>query len=67
MVARDDLCMHPGLQESPIDSRRTLYEHVVLSGGSTMYPGMASRMERDMRTLYMDKVMQVHTMDVCSV
>lgn len=32
-------CAHVVLQDAPIDNRRMLYEHIVISGGSTMYPG----------------------------
>ena len=47
------------LQEMDMDNRMTLYHHIVLSGGSTMYPGMPSRLERDIKALYLDKVLKV--------
>ncbi|KAL0450819.1 UNVERIFIED_CONTAM: Actin-related protein 2 [Sesamum latifolium] len=31
------------IQEMDIDNRMMLYQHIVLSGGSTMYPGLPSR------------------------
>jgi actin-related protein 2 len=31
------------IQEMDIDNRMSLYQHIVLSGGSTMYPGLPSR------------------------
>jgi actin-related protein 2 len=40
------------IQEADIDLRMDFYSHIVLSGGSTMYPGLPSRLERDMRNLY---------------
>ncbi|KAK9810314.1 hypothetical protein WJX72_008449 [[Myrmecia] bisecta] len=46
------------IQEAAMDNRKTLYEHIVMSGGSTMYPGMASRLERDLKQLYLHKVLQ---------
>jgi actin-related protein 2 len=45
------------VQSAPIDVRTELYKHVVLSGGSTMYPGLPSRLERDVRDLYLKKVL----------
>ena len=47
------------LHELDVDNRMTLYHHIVLSGGSTMYPGMPSRLERDIKALYLDKVLEV--------
>lgn len=44
-----------------VDNRMTLYHHIVLSGGSTMYPGMPSRMERDIKALYLEHVLKVIT------
>ena len=29
--------------------RSELYKHIVLSGGSTMYPGLPSRLEREIK------------------
>lgn len=33
------------IQAADIDTRADFYKHIVLSGGSTMYPGMPSRLE----------------------
>jgi actin-related protein 2 len=44
------------INESDIDTRKDLYEHIVLSGGSTMYAGLPSRLEKDLRELYSDLV-----------
>lgn len=46
-------------QECDIDNRRQLYDGVVLSGGSTMYPGLPSRMEKELKKLYLDHVLKV--------
>lgn len=35
-----------------------MYEHMVLSGGSSMYPGMPSRLEKEIRRLYLDVVLK---------
>lgn len=47
------------MQEMDVDNRMTLYHHIVLSGGSTMYPGMPNRMERDIKALYLEHVLKV--------
>lgn len=42
-----------------MDNRKRLYEAVMLSGGSTMFPGLPTRLERDVRQLYLDRVLKV--------
>lgn len=39
------------IQQCPIDVRRTLYENIVLSGGSTMFKDFSRRMQRDIKRL----------------
>nr|CCC94576.1 putative actin-like protein 2 [Trypanosoma congolense IL3000] len=46
------------IQAADIDVRASLYAHVVLSGGSTMFPGFPSRIERDMRAFYSERVVR---------
>ena len=36
--------------------RPELYKHIVLSGGSTMYPGLPSRLEKEIKALYLKHV-----------
>lgn len=38
--------------------RNELYKHIVLSGGSTMYPGLPSRLEREIKQLYLERVLR---------
>ena len=38
--------------------RAELYKHIVLSGGTSMYPGLPSRLEKDMKSLYLDRVLK---------
>lgn len=38
--------------------RAELYKHIVLSGGSTMYPGLPSRLEREIKQLYLERVLK---------
>ena len=42
------------IQDADIDLRPAFYQHIVLSGGSTMYPGLPSRLEKEMRDMYLD-------------
>jgi len=44
------------IQKADIDTRPEFYNHIVLSGGSTMYPGLPSRLEKEIRNLYFEKV-----------
>ena len=39
------------IQAASVDVRAVLHKHIVLSGGSTMYPGIADRMQREMTAL----------------
>jgi len=41
-----------------MDTRKEFYQHIVLSGGSSMYPGLPSRLEKEVRALYLDKVLK---------
>ena len=45
------------VQENDIDNRMLMYQRIVLSGGSSMYPGLPSRLEKEIRKLYLDKVL----------
>lgn len=44
------------IQDAPIDVRPELYRHIVLSGGSSMYPGLPSRLEKELKQLYLERV-----------
>jgi len=46
------------IQAADIDTRVEFYQHIVLSGGSSMYPGLPSRLEKDIRSLYLEKVLK---------
>jgi len=45
------------IQSADIDTRPEFYKHIVLSGGSTMYPGLPSRLEKEIKQLYVSKVL----------
>lgn len=46
------------IQEMDIDNRMALYQHIVLSGGSSMYPGLPSRLEAELRERYLQVRLQ---------
>jgi len=46
------------INKADIDTRNEFYNHIVLSGGSTMYPGLPSRLEKEIRRLYLEKVLK---------
>lgn len=46
------------IQAADMDTRSEFYKHIVLSGGSTMYPGLPSRLEREMKQLYLERVLK---------
>uniref|UniRef100_A0A3B3RQM1 Actin-related protein 2 n=1 Tax=Paramormyrops kingsleyae TaxID=1676925 RepID=A0A3B3RQM1_9TELE len=41
-----------------VTTRAEFYKHIVLSGGSTMYPGLPSRLERELKQLYLERVLK---------
>lgn len=46
------------IQAAHIDIRPELYKHIVLSGGSTMFPGFSNRMEREIKQLYLERILE---------
>jgi actin-related protein 2 len=46
------------IQAADIDLRAEYYKHIVLSGGSSMYPGLPSRLEKDLRNRYLNEVLK---------
>jgi len=49
------------IQAADMDTRSEFYKHIVLSGGTTMYPGLPSRLEREMKQLYLERVLNGDT------
>lgn len=43
------------IDKADVDTRPEFYNHIVLSGGSSMYPGLPSRLEKDLRHLWLAK------------
>lgn len=52
--------IHDCIHSLPIDMRLGMYESVLLCGGALMLPGASTRVERDLRSLYIE-----HTLKVC--
>jgi len=46
------------INKADMDTRAQFYGHIVLSGGSSMYPGLPSRLEREIKNLYLNKVLK---------
>jgi actin-related protein 2 len=59
-------CEKPGMadmvfemiQDADMDTRSEYYKHIVLSGGSSMYPGLPTRLEKDLRDRYQRDVLK---------
>ena len=49
--------LYQTIQNAALDVRTELYKHIVLSGGSSMYPGLPSRLEKEMKQLYLTRVL----------
>jgi len=52
------------INKADVDTRPEFYNHIVLSGGSTMYPGLPSRLEKEVRRLYLEKVLRGNTVQM---
>jgi actin-related protein 2 len=46
------------IQDADIDTRSEYYKHIVLSGGSSMYPGLPSRLEKDIKDRYLKEILK---------
>jgi len=40
------------INESPLDCQKALVSKVILTGGTTMFPGLSSRVEKDLKDIY---------------
>lgn len=45
------------IQSADVDIRSTLYRGIVLSGGSSMYPGFPTRLEKELKQLWLTRVL----------
>ena len=46
------------IQAADIDCRAEFYKHIVLSGGSSMYPGLPTRLEKDIKARYLADILK---------
>jgi actin-related protein 2 len=46
------------INECPMDVRKTLYNNILISGGSSMFPGYSTRLENDIRSIYTKEVLK---------
>lgn len=46
------------IQDADMDTRAEYYKHIVLSGGSSMYPGLPTRLEKDIRDRYCNEILK---------
>jgi len=49
------------IQAADMDTRAEFYKHIVLSGGSSMYPGLPSRLEKEIREFYLERCLKGDT------
>merc|ERR1719311_1497123 len=49
------------IRKSDLHVQKGYFGHIVLSGGTTMFPGLSSRLEKDIRQLYFQHVLQGDT------
>ncbi|KAL9975190.1 hypothetical protein ACROYT_G012319 [Oculina patagonica] len=49
------------VQATDIDTRAEYYKHIVLCGGSTLFPGFSNRIEREIKQLYCERVLNGDT------
>jgi actin-related protein 2 len=45
------------IQAADVDVRSSLFKSIVLSGGSSMYPGLPSRLEKELKQLWLTRVL----------
>ncbi|GMI36721.1 hypothetical protein TrCOL_g6266 [Triparma columacea] len=46
------------INEADLDCRADYYKHIVLSGGSSMYPGLPSRLEKEITNRYLNDILK---------
>eukprot|EP00771_Trimastix_marina_P002069 gnl/Trimastix_PCT/318.p1 GENE.gnl/Trimastix_PCT/318~~gnl/Trimastix_PCT/318.p1 ORF type:complete len:409 (-),score=87.51 gnl/Trimastix_PCT/318:73-1236(-) len=66
LIGKDEV---PGVHEQlfnainkcDIDLRAQFYQLIVLSGGTSMYPGLPSRLQKEMKALYLENILRGNT------
>lgn len=46
------------IRKSDMHVQKDYFSHILLAGGTTMFPGLSSRLEKDLRKMYVDQVLQ---------
>jgi len=46
------------IRKSDLFVQKEYFQRIILSGGTTMFPGMSSRLEKDLRQLYVQRVLK---------
>ena len=50
--------IYNAIMSSEVDLRLEFFKHIVLPGGSTMYPGLPTRCEKDIKDRYLKEVLK---------
>ena len=62
LVAREELgiseMVHNVIKNCPIDAKKKLWENIVLSGGTSMMAGLANRLEKELKQLYITDILK---------
>lgn len=63
----NDIFSYNSIYKCDSDVRHGLYENVILSGGTTMYPGIADRIHKELTALAPSGVLvRLHPFGACS-
>ena len=46
------------INKAPMDTRKELYESILISGGTSMFPGFPTRLEEDVKSIYREKILK---------
>lgn len=49
------------IQAVDVDLRSSLYQNILLTGGSTLFPGLTTRLDAEMKKLYLDRILKGDT------
>jgi len=49
------------IQDADIDVRPELYKAIVLSGGTSMFPGLSMRLQKEIKAMYISRILQGDT------
>lgn len=55
------------INSADVDLRKELYAHLVLSGGSTMFPGFPTRLQKELEDIYCSKVLKKKRSEVAKL